>query len=102
LTTAAVAGIGHIAVQMNAINEDTSSAAASAHQQDTATREISHNVGSAAESTKVITSALGEVVVAASEARKSAQTVLKASEAVASVAANLRAEVNGFLDKVAA
>jgi methyl-accepting chemotaxis protein/PAS domain-containing protein len=101
LTSAAVADIGHIAVQMNALNEDTSSVAASVHQQDTATREISHNVGSAAESTKEITSALGEVVVAASEARMSAQTVLTASEEVARFAVNLRAEVKGFLHKVA-
>jgi methyl-accepting chemotaxis protein len=101
LTLTAVAGVGRIVVQMNAINEDTSSVVASLHQQDTATREISHNVGSAAESTNVITSALGEVVVAASEARMSAQTVLKASEEVAGVAADLRAEVKGFLVKVA-
>jgi methyl-accepting chemotaxis protein len=101
LTLAAVAGIGHIAIQMNALNEDNSSVTASVHQHDTATREVSHNVGGVTEGTKVITSTLSEVVHAASEARISAQTVLKASEAVASVAANLRAEVEGFLDKVA-
>ena len=49
----------------------------------------------------MITSALNEVVLAASEVRMSAQTVLQASEVVASVAANMRAEVKMFLDKLA-
>jgi methyl-accepting chemotaxis protein len=71
------------------------------HQQDAATGEISHNVGSAAEGTKVIASVLSDVAGAASEARTSAQTLLEASEAVASVAANLRGEVERFLGKVA-
>ena len=101
LTSVAVSGIGHIAVQMHAINEDTSSAAASMHEQDAATKEISYNVASAADGTNVITSALNEVVLAASGARMSAQTVHQASEAVANVAANLRAEVKMFLDRVA-
>lgn len=101
LTSAAVADIGHIAAQINTLNQNTSSVAASLHEQSTATREISHNVERAAESTKVITSALSEVAAAASEAKLSAQTVLTASEAVASVATSLRAEVEGFLNKVA-
>ena len=71
------------------------------HEQDAATKEISYNVASAADGTNVITSALNEVVLAASEARMSAQTVLQTSEVVANVAANLRAEVKMFLDKVA-
>ncbi len=101
LTAAAVAAIGRIAERMEEINEDTSSVAASVHQQDAATGEISHNVGSAAEGTKVIASVLGDVAGAASEARTSAQTLLEASEAVASVAADLRGEVERFLGKVA-
>jgi len=100
-TDAAVAAIGRIAERMEEINEDTSSIAASVHQQDAATGEISHNVGSAAAGTKVIASVLSDVAGAASEARTSAQTLLEASEAVASVATNLRGEVERFLGKVA-
>src|SRR6202521_952540 len=101
-TAAAVAAIGRIAGRMQEINEDTSSVAASVRQQDAATAEISHNVGSAADGTKAIASMLSDVTGAASEAQTSAQTVLDASEAVASIAANLRGEVESFLGKVAA
>ena len=65
----AVAAIGRIAERMREINEDTSSVAASVHQQDAATGEISHNVGSAADGTKVIASELNDVAGEASEAR---------------------------------
>jgi methyl-accepting chemotaxis protein len=102
LTVAAVAAIGRVADHMQEINEDTSSVAASVRQQDVATEEISHNVGSAAEGTKMIASVLSDVAGAASEVSTSAQTLLEASEAVASVATNLRSEVEGFLGKVAA
>ncbi len=101
LTAAAVAAIGRIAERMQEINRDTSSVATSVHQQDAATGEISHNVASAAEGTKVIASVLSDAAGAASEARTSAQTLIDASQAVASVAANLRGEVESFLGKVA-
>jgi methyl-accepting chemotaxis protein len=101
LTVASVAAISRIAERMHEIDEDTSSIAASVQQQDAATAEISHNVGSVAEGTKLIASVLTDVSHAASEARTSAQTVLEASETVASGAANLRGEVERFLGKVA-
>jgi len=100
-TAMAVAGISRIAERMREINEDTSSVAASVHQQDAATGEISHNVGSAADGTKVIASELSDVAGEACDARTSAQTLLEACEGVASVAANLRGEVESFLGKVA-
>ena len=46
-------------------------------------------------------SVLGEVAGAATETRGSAETVLAASEAVEAAAAELRTEVEGFLQKVA-
>ena len=75
--------------------------AASVHQQDAATGEISHNAGSAADGTKTVASDLSEVAGEVSEARVSAQTLLKACERVASVAEDLREEVESFLGKVA-
>jgi methyl-accepting chemotaxis protein len=70
-------------------------------QQSSATSEISQNVASAARGTKEIVSVLGEVAGAATETRGSAEIVLAASEAVEAAAAELRAEVEGFLQKVA-
>jgi methyl-accepting chemotaxis protein len=56
---------------------------------------------SAAQSAKEIVSVLGDVTGAAAETRGSAETVLSASQAVETAAANLREEVAGFLQKVA-
>jgi methyl-accepting chemotaxis protein len=71
------------------------------HQQQAATREISQNVLGAAQSAKEIAAVLGELTGAATETRGSAETVLAASQAVETAAANLREEVEGFLQKVA-
>lgn len=101
-TAAAVAAISRVAERMQEINEDTSSVAASIRQQDVATGEISRNVGRAADGTKVIASMLSDVAGATSEVSTSAQTLLEASEAVTSVAADLRDEVESFLGMVAA
>jgi methyl-accepting chemotaxis protein len=70
-------------------------------QQAAATEEISRNVASAADGTKVAVSTLDEVADASQEARASAEALLQSSEAVASVAANLRGAVETFLSKVA-
>jgi methyl-accepting chemotaxis protein len=84
------------------INQYTGAVAASVEQQNAATGEISHNVASAAAGTTHVVSVLGEVTGAASETRTSAETVLGASETVATAVARLRQEVEDFLKKVAA
>jgi methyl-accepting chemotaxis protein len=100
-TAAAVAAIGRIAEQMQDINSDTLSVAASVEEQSATTVEISHNVGSAAQIVKTTATVLGETAQAAGEACTSAQALLDSSEAVAAVAAELRAEVENFLRRVA-
>jgi methyl-accepting chemotaxis protein len=100
-STGAVEAIRRIAERMQEINRFATAVAASVRQQDTATGEISQNVASAADGTKVIVSVLTEVAGAATQTRTSAQTLLTASESVASAAANLRGEVETFLGKVA-
>ena len=100
-TGTAVDSIGRIAQRMKEISGYTSAAAASVHQQQAATREISQNVLGAAQSAKEIAAVLGELTGAATETRGSAETVLAASQAVETAAANLREEVEGFLQKVA-
>ena len=79
----------------------TSAAAASVQQQNAATGEISQNVASAARGTKDIVAVLADVAGAATDNRGSAETVLAAAEAVETAAADLRSEVEGFLQKVA-
>jgi PAS domain S-box-containing protein len=100
-TAAGVDAIARIADRMQEINQFTAAAAASVLQQSGATGEISQNVASAVRGTKEIMAVLGEVALTATETRRSAETVLTASEAVEAAAANVRAEVEGFLRKVA-
>lgn len=100
-TGAAVEAIGRIAQRMQEVSSYSSAAAASVHQQQAATGEISQNVMSAAQSTKEIVAVLNDVTGAATETRASAETVLAASQAVEAAASNLREEVEGFLQKVA-
>jgi methyl-accepting chemotaxis protein len=100
-TAAGVEAIARIADRMQEINQFTAAAASSVLQQSGATGEISQNVASAVRGTKEIMAVLGEAAVTATETRRSAETVLTASEAVEAAAADVRAEVEGFLRKVA-
>jgi PAS domain S-box-containing protein len=100
-TRAVVEAIGRIAERMGEISRFTASAAASVNQQNAATVGISKSVAGATRGTKHIVTVLADVAGAASETRESAETVLTASEAVATAAGDLRAEVETFLQKVA-
>jgi methyl-accepting chemotaxis protein len=100
-TAAAVEAIARIADRMLEINQFTAAAAASVQQQDGATGAISQNVVGAVRGTRQIMAVLGEVAGTATETRRSAATVLSASEAVGTAAADVCAEVEGFLRKVA-
>jgi len=100
-STEVVEAIRLLADRMQEINRYSSAVAASLQQQNAATGEITQNVTGAARGSRAIVSTLGEVVGAATETRKSAQTVLTASEAVEAAAENLRSEVQSFLRRVA-
>jgi methyl-accepting chemotaxis protein len=100
-TSRAVEAIRRIVERMQEINHHTAAVAASVHQQNAATGEISQNVTSAAGGAKEIVVALTEVAGAASETRGSAETVLATSQAVQKAADDLRLEVESFLEKVA-
>jgi methyl-accepting chemotaxis protein len=100
--TDAVSAIRRITERMDEINRSTSSVAASVEQQNAATSQILQNVAGAAQGAQVVVSVLGEVAGAAMETRASAQTVLDASQSVEAALINLRSEVAGFLDQVAA
>jgi PAS domain S-box-containing protein len=101
-TAAAVDAIRRNTERMQEINRYTTAIAASVEQQSAATNEISHNVASAAAGTKVVVGTLEEVAGAVGRTGSSAGTVLEASQAMQSAAAELREKVEGFLSKVAA
>lgn len=100
-TGKAVDAIGRITHRMQEIDAFTSDVAVSVQQQSATTMEISRNVTSAADGTKLIVSVLNEVAGAANETQQSADRVLSASKAVDEAAADMRKEVEQFLIKVA-
>ena len=88
---------------MKEISAYTSAVAASVEQQNAATGEISQNVARRGAGHRTPwSSALNDVAGAATATRSSAETVLSASRSVETAVANLRAEVEAFLGKVAA
>jgi methyl-accepting chemotaxis protein len=101
-TAQAVEAIHRMAERMQQINQYATAVAASMEQQNAATGEISMNVAGAANGTKAMVSLLADVTNAAADTRNSARTVLDASQAVEQVSANLRGEIERFLEKVAA
>jgi methyl-accepting chemotaxis protein len=98
----AVEAIRRIVARMQEVSNSTASTAAAVQQQDSATGQITRNVTSAATGAKEIVTLLEMVAGAAAETHTAAQTVLSASTAVDSAAKQLRAEVEKFLQKVAA
>jgi methyl-accepting chemotaxis protein len=100
-TGGAVEAVHGIEDSMHEINTRASSTAASVLQQNAATTEISRNAANAARGTSMVVSALGKVSGAAAETRSAAETVLNASNSVDTSVGKLRAEIEGFLKKVA-
>ncbi|MBI2713969.1 MAG: PAS-domain containing protein [Rhizobiales bacterium] len=100
-TAGAVDAIRQIAARMQEINHTTTTVAAAVEEQNSATGEISHNVASAAQGTGHVVAVLGEVAVAATQTRASAEVVRDASQTVEAAVGDLRREVEDFLAKVA-
>ncbi len=100
-TGGAVEAVHGIEDSMHEINTRASSTAASVLQQNAATTEISRNAANAARGTSMVVSALDKVSGAAAQTRSAAETVLSASNSVDTSVGKLRAEIEGFLKKVA-
>ena len=100
-TGVAVAAIQRNADRLQEIDRFTSTVASSLQQQNDATGEIFRNVANAAEGAKVVVAVLDQVAGAVSQTRSYADTVLKASETVATAAAKLQENVDDFLHRVA-
>ena len=101
LAGGAIEAVQGIEQGMHEISTRASSAAASILQQNAATSEISRNAANAAHGTSLVVSVLGKVAEAATGTRSAAETVLNASNSVDSSVGKLRAEIEGFLKKVA-
>jgi methyl-accepting chemotaxis protein len=100
-TQSAVGAIGNIAARTQDIKQFTAAIATSVEQQSAATLEISQNVEQAASGTKSVVAVLRRVSTAIAEMQTSADTVLKASQAVEKASQSLRGSVEAFLRKVA-
>jgi PAS domain S-box-containing protein len=87
--------------RMREIDGYTSAVALSLQQQDNATDEISHNVGSAANGAKGMSSVLDEVTRAVGDTRGAASKVLEASGRVEAAATELQRGIEKFLERVA-
>jgi methyl-accepting chemotaxis protein len=101
-TSGAVDAIQRITMRMQDIERSAVAVAAAVEQQSAATGEISHNVAGAAAGANDIVGVLDQVAGAATETRRSAETVLGTSQAMDQAVDNLRAEVDTFLKEVAA
>ncbi len=100
-TDVAVGAIFRITTRMQDIERSATAVAAALEEQNAATGEISHNVNGVAASANEIVTVLDQVASAATETRKSAETVLGSSKTVDDAVSNLRRELDGFLQKVA-
>ncbi len=100
-TDGAVEAVHSIESSMQEISARASSAADSILQQNSATLEITQNAVNAARGTSVAVSVLSQVSDAAIGTRAAAESMLTASNSVDASVANLRAEIEGFLGKVA-
>jgi methyl-accepting chemotaxis protein len=100
-TGSAVEAIHRITERMQEIDRNATAVAASVEQQSSATSEISNNVASAADGTNGVVAVLNHLSAAASDTRKTAETVLEVSKTVGNAVSDLRSEVESFLAKVA-
>jgi methyl-accepting chemotaxis protein len=99
---AAVDAVRRISARMQEIDVAATTAAQSVASQSLATEEISQNISAAADGASKVSSVLSEVSEATHAAETTAEVVLRASEAVRSSVADLRAQVEQFLSRVAA
>jgi methyl-accepting chemotaxis protein len=101
-TGTAVESIRRIKQRMGDIDAHTSAIADSVLHQGTAAAEISANTVGAAQGAELVVNVLSEVAEAAMKTQEWSGLVLSASESLADSASNLRTEVEGFLNTVAA
>jgi methyl-accepting chemotaxis protein len=102
MTGTAVTAIHGIGETVGHMNEIATTIASAVEQQGAATREISGNVHQAAEGTRQVSGNVAAAQRATTETGSAAGTVLSAAGSLARDAAELRTEVERFLDGVRA
>ncbi len=100
-TGVAVAAVQRNGDRLQEIDRFTSAVAVSLQEQNAATGEIFRHVANAAEGAKVVVAVLDQVAGAVSQTRGYADTVLTASQTVATATAKLQENVDDFLHRVA-
>lgn len=101
-TEATVTAIGRMGEQMRAVHTTTGGIAHAVSAQNAATAEISRNIAETAGATDGIARGLTTVAGAARRSTRMAATVTDAAQTVDTVAADLEAEIERFLARVAA
>ena len=101
-TGLAVDAIKAIGGTIRQMNEIASAIAAAVEEQGAATRDISHNIQLVAQGTSGVAANIAGVNEAVEETGNAAAEVLTAADDLSRQADRLRANVNGFLDKIRA
>lgn len=100
-TRLAVDNVGAITAIMGDIDNFTSSIATAVAQQNIAAKEISHNIGQAANGTAIVARSIADTAGATKNANRSADKVLATAHDLSDQAAQLRSSVDRFLANVA-
>ncbi|MFQ5346642.1 MAG: HAMP domain-containing protein [Rhodothalassiaceae bacterium] len=89
--------MGHMDEVMARVSETTATIVAAVEQQDSATKEIAHNVQGAAAGTRRVSDEISTVAGAAAETGGVAQQMKAAADALTRLARDLKAQVDGFI-----
>jgi methyl-accepting chemotaxis protein len=100
VSTEAVKAMDTIAGTMQRINEIASAIAAAVEQQGAATQEIAGSVQQAADGTNEVSRNVAAVTNASGQVGEAAGKLLSSASELSGLAAQLRKEVGGFLEKV--
>ena len=100
VTGQTVQAISDITGTIDEINEITNTIASSVEEQSSATQEIARSAQQAASGTQQVRDNIGEVDTAAADTGQAAQGVLDSAKEMSELSKNLRAEVDGFVNKV--
>ena len=101
-TKESVGAMHQIGSTIASVNEIATAIAAAIEQQGTATAEISRNVQEAAHGTQQVSSNVSGVSQAAIKTGETASTLLQSSNELSRQAAELRAEVDSFFERIKA
>ncbi|HEX9466755.1 MAG TPA: methyl-accepting chemotaxis protein [Alphaproteobacteria bacterium] len=101
-TREAVGAIREIGAVIGQVNEISTTIAAAVEEQGAATQEIARNAQEAAKGTAEVSSNITGVKQAADDTGRAASEVLDAAKQVATQSDDLRAQVDGFLQKIRA